>query len=227
MKTVGYIRVSTSRQAEKGISLEAQEAKIKAYCELKDIELLDIICDSGQSGSKINREGYQQVLAMCKKKEIDSVIVYSLSRFTRSTKALIDFVDSFVIKKGIILHSLSENLDTSTAMGRCMLKIMGALNELEREQIGERTQTALAYKRANMEKTGGDIPFGFDLSKDGILIENKHEQKAVKLIYDLHNIKEYSLRKICTELEYRGFKTKSGKDKWNPKTVSMILKRAA
>ncbi len=227
MKAIGYIRVSTSQQAKEGISLEAQRAKIKAYCELKDIKLLDVICDAAKSGSKDNREGYQQILSKCKAKEIDAVIVYSLSRFTRSTKELIDFVDTFVMKKGVVLHSLSKNLDTSSPTGRFMLKVLGAMNELEREQIGERTKSALQYKRSQGFKTGGDIPFGFDLTTEGILMENPNEQKAIKLIHELNRVKGYSLRKICVELERNGYKTKSGLTKWHPQMVDRIIKRAA
>ena len=134
MKVIGYTRVSSQRQAKEGLSLDAQKAKIKAYCEFRELELIDIISDEGISGGKSNRAGYQQVLSLCKNGAAHGIVIYSLSRFTRSTKDLITFLDSYVSKEKIELHSISENLDTSSAMGRCMIKIIGALNELEREQ---------------------------------------------------------------------------------------------
>ncbi len=97
---------------------------------------------------------------------------------------------------------------------------------MERNIIGERTSVALAHKRSNGEKTGGTIPYGFDVTADGLLTMNKNEQKAVHLILRLKR-KGHSLRSICRELEKEGHKTKTGKYKWYPKVVSSILKRAA
>ena len=105
MKGVAYIRVSTVRQAQEGISLDAQEAKIRQYCDLKGIELVEVVIYGGISGEKDNREGYQRVLDLCKRDAVDSVICYSLSRFSRSTRSLLDFVDTFLMKKNISLHS--------------------------------------------------------------------------------------------------------------------------
>ncbi len=225
MRAIAYTRVSSLKQVENGQSLEAQEAKIRAYCEFKCIELIGVISDKGISGAKVNREGFQGVISLCKKGEVDSVIVYSISRFTRSTKDLLNFIDTYVKKKSIILHSLSENLDTSTATGRFMLKVMGAMNELEREQAGERTQAVMAYKKEKGEKTGGDVPYGYDLAPDGVsLIVNEEEQKAISLIKRLKN-KGRSLRKICLELTKKGY-TPNGQT-WHPQTISNIFRRAA
>ena len=86
MKAVGYVRVSTQKQSEEGISIEAQESKIRAYCELKGIEISEVIIDAGISGKGVNRAGYQKVLELCEQGKIDAIVVYSLSRFSRSTR---------------------------------------------------------------------------------------------------------------------------------------------
>ncbi|MBF0467249.1 MAG: recombinase family protein, partial [Nitrospirae bacterium] len=124
----------------------------------------------------------------------------------------------------IALHSLSENLDTSTPTGRFMLKVMGAMNELEREQIGERTKSALQYKISRNERAG-QIPYGWTLSEDGkTLIENQREQEAIKRVVALKE-KGYTLRAICIELTKEGYKP-AGKT-WHPQSISNILRRAA
>jgi len=97
---------------------------------------------------------------------------------------------------------------------------------MERGIIAERTTAALQHKKAKMEKTGGDVPFGFDLDDTGHLVQNEAEQKAIRLIQILRE-KGYSLRAIGRELENEGYKTKKGNTEWNPKTLSAILKRAA
>src|ERR1035437_2165498 len=74
-KAVGYIRVSTSEQALEGISLDNQKAKIKAYCQLNDIELVSIIEDAGKSGKNMHREGIQELLPIIRSKSVDTLIV--------------------------------------------------------------------------------------------------------------------------------------------------------
>ena len=68
MKAVGYIRVSTEHQVKEGISLDAQKAKIEAYCNLKDMNLREIIQDAGVSAKNLKREGMKRILSMCKKR---------------------------------------------------------------------------------------------------------------------------------------------------------------
>ena len=84
-KAVGYIRVSTEGQAEKGISLEAQRAKIEAYAALKDFTLVEIVEDAGISAKNLKRPGMQRLLDMIHRKEIDAVIILKLDRMFRNT----------------------------------------------------------------------------------------------------------------------------------------------
>ena len=65
-KTVAYLRVSTEKQADKGVSLEAQRAKVEAYASLYDLELVEIIVDAGESAKTLARPGLQTALGMLK-----------------------------------------------------------------------------------------------------------------------------------------------------------------
>ena len=76
MKAVGYVRVSTEDQAREGVSLDNQTAKIKAYAELKDLDLMEIVADAGISAKNLNRPGVQRVLDMARKKEVGAVVVF-------------------------------------------------------------------------------------------------------------------------------------------------------
>lgn len=226
MKAIGYIRVSTEDQAREGVSLDNQEAKIRAYAELKDLELSEVIKDAGISAKNLNRPGAQRVLKLARQKKVGAVIVYKLDRMFRSTVDALETTRQFD-KWGVAFHSIQETLDTQSAMGRFFFTLTAALAEMERGIIGERTKAALKHKKANGEKTGGDIPFGYRLDPDGkTLVKHPKEQEALKLIKRLR-WKGYSLRAICRELEREGHLTKTGKTKWNPKTIHMILKRAA
>jgi len=220
---IGYVRVSTEDQANGGVSLDAQRAKVEAWADLNGYELVDIHTDAGISGKRAdNRPGLQDALKDIGKGE--ALVVYSLSRLARSTRDTLDIADQ-LDKRGADLVSISEKIDTTTAAGKMVFRMLAVLNEFERDQVSERTRTALQYKRSRGEKTGGDVPYGYDLV-DGRLVKNRREQKAIRLIGELR-AKGYSLRAIGKELEAKGYRTKRGKATWNPKTVSTILKRAA
>ena len=223
MKAIGYIRVSTQGQVEDGVSLDAQEAKVRAWADLNGASEVVIFRDEGISGKRAdNRPGLQSALDMVGKG--DALVVYSLSRLSRSTKdALI--LSEILLKKEADMVSLSEKIDTTTAAGKMVFRMLAVLSEFERDQISDRTRFALAHKRANKEKTGGDIPFGYYF--DGVhLVEDENEQKAIALIRDLRK-KGYTLQAICWELQREGYRTRRGNLKWQPKTVSRIIERRA
>lgn len=221
MKAIGYIRVSTQGQVEDGVSLDAQEAKVRAWADLNGAEDVVIFRDEGISGKRSdNRPGLQSALDAVGKG--DALVVYSLSRLSRSTKdALV--LSEILLKKEADLVSLSEKIDTTSASGKMVFRLLAVLNEFERDQISDRTRFALAHKKAIGEKTGGDIPFGYYLD-GGRLVKDDNEQKAIILIRDLRS-KGYRLQAICWELEKEGYLTRRGNLKWQPKTVSRIIER--
>ena len=224
MKAIGYIRVSTEDQAKEGVSLDAQRRKIEAYAEFKDIELVEVIEDAGISAKNLNRPGVQKVLRLAKTGKTEAVIVFKLDRMFRSTIDALDTTKQFK-KWGIAFHSIHETIDTKSAMGKFFFTLMAALAEMERDLISERTKAALQHKRANGEKTGGDVPFGYQ-ADNGTLKKDRREQGIITLIKDL-KAQGNSLREIGRELQRRRYKTKTGKTTWNPKTVAAILDRAA
>jgi site-specific DNA recombinase len=223
MTAIGYVRVSTEDQAKEGVSLDNQKSKIEAYCQLKDLELSEIVEDAGISAKNLKRPGVQKVLRMARKKQVDAIVVYKLDRIFRSTVDALETTKMFD-KWGVSFHSIEETLDTQSAMGRFFFTLTAALAEMERRIIGERTKAALSHKRSRNEKTGGDVPYGYDLDDTRHLVRNALEQRGIRLIRSLDE-RGSSLREICRELEANGYRTKTGKDEWNPKTVSMILKR--
>lgn len=224
MKAIGYIRVSTEDQAKEGVSLENQRNKIQAYAELKNLELVDVVEDAGISAKDLNRPGVQKVLRLAQSKAIDAVIVFKLDRMFRSTVDALATTKSFH-KWGVAFHSIQETLDTESAMGKFFFTLTAAIAEMERQIVSERTKSALQYKRANGEKTGGDVPFGYQ-ADNGTLTPDRQEQRIIRLIRKLKDA-GHSLRAIGAELRRRGYKSKTGKTTWNPKTIAQILKRAA
>ncbi len=223
MKAVGYARVSTEEQAREGISLENQRTKIETYCELNDLLLVDIIEDAGKSGKDLNREGIQTLIARIQRREIDAVVVYKLDRLSRRVKDTLSLMD-LIEKKGVAFHSITERIDTKSAMGKFFLNIMASMNQWERDTIAERTRDALRLKIVKNERAG-QIPYGYRLGQDGkTLFGDPEDQEAISLILELRQA-GCSLREICNELSERRYRP-AGKT-WHPQTVKNILKRVA
>ncbi len=220
---MGYVRVSTEGQAQDGVSLAAQEGKIREWAKLNNVTEVSIFVDAGLSGQRAaNRPGLQAALAAVRRG--DALVVYSLSRLARSTKDTLELAER-LDKRGADLVSLSEEIDTTTAAGKMVFRMLAVLSEFERDQVSERTLMALAHKRSRGEKTGGDVPFGFRL-EDGHLVPEAAEQQVLALIQELHAA-GHSLRRIAAELEARGHKTKNGHSRWHPQSVKQIIKRLA
>lgn len=221
---VGYVRVSTERQATEGVSMEAQEARIRAWAAYQGIELAAVHVDAGLSGGRAdNRPGLQAALAdVCKRRGI--LVVYSLSRMARSTTDAGN-ISKRLEKAGADLVSLSEKIDTTSAMGRFVYRMLASLAELEREQISERTTDALAFKRRQGKRISGRIPYGYRLEgKD--LVEVPAEQEVIRLILEWR-ARGISLRAIAAELEARQVTRQNGSTSWPSNVVLMIARRAA
>lgn len=224
MKTAtAYIRVSTEGQATDGVSLEAQQAKIAAWCLANDVELGNVFIDAGISGKRAdNRPQLQSALDdVCRNGGV--LVVYSLSRLARSTKDTIT-ISERLDRAGADLVSLSEKLDTTSAAGKMVFRMMAVLAEFERDQVSERTTAAMAHKKFKGERVG-KVPFGFTLAADGVsLVENAEELRAVELIRSLKS-QGYSLRAIAAELDSQKIPTKDKKGTWQHTTVKSILAR--
>jgi site-specific DNA recombinase len=223
MKAFGYIRVSTLGQVEDGVSLEAQKAKIAAWCLANDVELADVQVDAGISGKRAdNRPGLNAALdAACKAGGV--LVVYSLSRLARSTKDTI-VIGERLEKAGADLVSLSEKIDTTSAAGKMVFRMLAVLAEFERDQISERTAGAMQHKKSRGESTG-QVPFGFKLAEDGkTLAEDEAEQEAIGIVRQLR-AEGLSIRKIVDEMNSRGVPTKEG-GRWHIATVQRVLRAA-
>ena len=112
-QAIGYIRVSTEQQANEGVSLEAQKAKIAAWCVTNGYELVNVFVDAGISGKSMDkRPGLQDAMKSLKKGM--ALVSYSLSRLARSSKDALSIGET-VAKRKADMVSLSEQIDTTTA----------------------------------------------------------------------------------------------------------------
>ena len=209
-KAVGYIRVSTDKQAEHGVSLDAQQAKLAAYAALYDLELVDVIVDAGASAKTLDRPGLQRALGMLRTGQANALLVAKLDRLTRSVKDLGTLVEDYFSSDAITLLSVADSIDTRTAAGRLVLNVLGSVAQWERETIGERTAEALAHKRTRGEKTGGDLPYGYRLAADGkALVEDAGEKALLDAIREAR-ARGFSQRAVVADLARQGSTTRKG-----------------
>jgi DNA invertase Pin-like site-specific DNA recombinase len=224
MKAIGYIRVSTAQQADEGISLDAQTARIQAYAAANGLELAAVYSDAGLSGKRAdNRPGLVSALdAVCECQGV--LVVYSLSRLARSVADTIA-ISQRLQKSGAELASLSERIDTGSAGGRMVFTLMAAFAQFERDLTAERTSAALQHKKSSGERVG-TIPFGFQLAADGVtLLPVAEQQEAIRLIRELRSAGQ-TLQQIADRLAAAGIKTAKGKTTWTPKVVRSLASRA-
>ncbi len=221
-RAVGYIRVSTDRQATEGVSLEAQRAKIEAYAALYEIELVSIEVDAGESAKSLDRPALDRALAMLRKGRANAVIVVKLDRLTRSVRDLCDLVDDYFRDGKCALLSVTESVDTRTAMGRGVLNIFASIGQMEREQIGERTSVALQHKRSRGEFTGGGAPYGFTLASDGNTLVAVDAEQAVMAEARVLRTAGMSLAKVAEALDARGLRSRTGRA-FAPMQISRML----
>jgi DNA invertase Pin-like site-specific DNA recombinase len=148
MKVAIYCRVSTEEQSN-----DQQEALCKEHCKRMGYEIFGIYKDT-ISGIKESRPAFNLLLVDMRHYMFDCVMVSKLDRIGRSLQHLLSLIEEFT-QKGIHLISVTQNIDTTTSVGKLQLQIMGAFAEFERNLISERTKEGL---KGNMKvgKRGKD-----------------------------------------------------------------------
>lgn len=152
-RVIGYVRVSTTEQADSGLGLAAQEAQIRSHCERNELELLAVVHDDGVSAKDLHRQGLGKVLEAVAQGHADGLVVAKLDRLSRS---LHDFVTlmSWCDEAGCALVALDMGIDTSTPSGRLVANVMASVAEWEREVISQRTRDAASVRRERGEVMG-------------------------------------------------------------------------
>lgn len=207
MKILGYIRVSTKLQSEKGNSLKLQSSKIKDYCRLNDYNLIEIYEDKGISGMSIDkRDGYKEMVEYLTNNQIDGIVVWSLSRLGRKMKDVVEFMDTLK-QNNINFFSIKENLSNNDKVGSLIMNILGSINEFEVEVIRERIKDVKRNKKENGE-VYGRLQYGWD-NINGKLIKNIYEFSIIKRIKNLRS-RGYSWRKISNRLNDDNIQSKDG-----------------
>jgi len=226
MNVIAYCRVSTAEQSDSGVSLDAQQAKMRAYADLYNLTIVETIIDA-ESAKSLRRDGLQRALNLLRTRKADGLLIVKLDRLTRSVADWQALIDAYFGERGgKQLFSVADAISTRTAAGRLVLNVLITVAQWERETIGERTKEALRHK-INSRQRVGKVRFGFDLASDGItLVENSAEQQTLAFMRNLRAAGR-TLRQIAAELTARQIPTKERKPRWTHTAVAYILARAA
>nr|DAD61478.1 MAG TPA: integrase [Caudoviricetes sp.] len=211
-----YARVSTQEQAENGNSLEFQIEKLKAYCQLHEFKIVGEYVDAGVSGAKSERPALNKL-----KKDIDKidiVLIYKLDRLSRSIKDTMYLIEDLFKPNDVNLISLSENFDTSQAMGMATIGMLSTFAQLERETIKERMMAGKQQAVKN-GKYLSMAPFGY-IKKDGQLIKDERTKDCVEFIFK-KMLEGKSLNEMVKLLEANGYENIK---KWEQAFIGRLVK---
>jgi site-specific DNA recombinase len=192
LKLVAYVRVSTDDQVSNGVSIDAQQDRMRAYASAYGHEIAATEIDAGVSGGVApdKREGLSRALARIKSKEVDGILVYKIDRLSRSARDIVDMAAD-ADRRHWHLVSVCERIDTSSATGEFALGVLALLAQLERKQIGERTKMGLAQVAREGRARSYRLPFGWRLGDRNIrntttaggggkLVAYEPEQKIIR-----------------------------------------------
>ena len=178
-----YVRVSTTNQIE-NYSIGEQTKRTEAYCKARGWSVCKVYSDGGYSGGDIKRPALEQMLEDMQQHKFDVVVVFKLDRLSRSQKDTLTLIEDKFANAKIDFASATENLDTTTPLGKAMIGIISVFAQLEKDQITERFMTGrVARTRDGRYHGGKPEPIGYDYI-DGYLVINEHKAMQVREVFD-------------------------------------------
>jgi DNA invertase Pin-like site-specific DNA recombinase len=224
LAAVGYVRVSTEEQATGGVSLDLQEERLRAYCVMAGLDLLEIVREEGVSGAKplAERPAGSQLLQLVGPNRARHVVALKLDRVFRSAIDALQMTQRWD-SAGVALHLVDmggQAMNTASAMGKMLLTMLAGLAEFERNLIAERTTTAMRHMKAR-RRAYSPTPLGYVRDGDD-LVAVADEQATVRRIQQLHTL-GWNYSRIARQLTLDRVPTKNG-GTWWPATVRYILR---
>ena len=200
-----YTRVSTTMQID-GYSLDAQKARMKAYADFNDYQIVGEYEDAGKSGKSIEgRASFCRMMEDIKsgKDGVSYVLVFKLSRFGRNAA---DVLSTLQVMQdfGVNLICVEDGIDSSKDAGKLMISVLSAVAEIERENIRVQTMEGRIQKAREGRWNGGFAPYGYRLV-DGVLQINEDEAPAIRTIFEQYVNTDTGANGLSKYLETHGF----------------------
>src|SRR5258706_3939383 len=212
-----YTRKSTEEGLEKDFnSLDAQREAAEAYIQSQRHLGWTLVPqrydDGGFSGGSLDRPALQSLLRDVESGYVDAVVVYKVDRLSRSLLDFARLVDRFD-QRSVSFVSVTQQLNTTTSIGRLIFTILLSFAAFERDLIRERPRDKMSAARRKGKWVGGTPVLGYDVDPGGgRLLVNEKEARRVREIFALYR-SQRSLAAVVSELNRKGWKTKSWKSK--------------
>lgn len=221
-RAVIYIRVSTLDQVREGYSLAAQRKTLEEYAALHGHEIICVYADEGISGKDIShRPAMCNMLEAVKENDVDLLLVWALSRLTRSVSDLYS-IWGLLQRHNCSLISYTESFDTTTPTGRAMMGLLGVFAQMEREITAERVKLAMAERAAQGKRTTNKV-LGYDLDGSDSLKINEVEAERIRYIFDRY-LQYRNLSAVAELCNLRGYTGKRGRA-FKAENIKTILTR--
>ena len=208
-RVICYVRVSTDKQVESGLGLEAQRAVVETECQRRGWTIIDVVVDEGMSAKSLQRPGIQSALDRLNAGEADVLVCAKLDRLSRSVMDVCQ-IGSMAGHYGWNLVLLDCNVDTTTPYGKAQLNMMATFAQLERELIGIRTKEALQVKKSQGVRLGRPVVMGAAIEE-----RIAHLRQA-----------GLSMARIAETLNVEGVPTVKAGSIWRASTVQRVLVRS-
>lgn len=207
-QVIGYVRVSTTEQADSGAGLAAQRAAIESECARKGWTLAAVFTDAGVSAKTLDRPALAEALALLAAGGAAALVVAKVDRLSRSVLDFSTLLARAESQRWAVV-ALDLGLDMSTPTGALMASIVAAVSEYERRLIGQRTKDALAQRKAA----------GVTLGRPRLL--------APEVAADIRSARATgaTLQSIADRLNNAGTLTPTGKQ-WTPTLVRKVTLQA-
>lgn len=214
-----YARTSTASQ-EFGYSIDEQVRQCVERCRALDWTIVFVYRDEAKSGKDTDRPMFQKMITQARRGLIDVVVFWKLDRFSRSIMHAVQLEKRFR-DWGVGLHSITEQIDTTTPSGQFNFRNLANTAEFEREMIRQRTKMGHAARAMEGKWPNGKPPLGYDITMDGRLKINEAEAETVRWVFDRY-IETQSMPQVANELNDQ-CNEQSKLKKWTPASVSQLL----
>ena len=201
-----YVRVSTVKQAEEGLSLAEQERRCRALCEREGWRLDDrhVYIERGVSGGKASRPELDKLMRAVEDGEVGVLVAPAIDRLGRSaanTHELFARLD----RAGVKLYSDSgQDYSADSAQAEFMRSVLAAAAQYERSMISERVRAVTPAKRDRGSYNGGPRPYGYDFGEDGLAIREDEAEIVRRIFRDFNS--GTPLRAIARGLNEEGIR---------------------
>jgi site-specific DNA recombinase len=213
-----YARVSTPNQ-KIGYSLDEQVRICREHCDMMGWKVRYIHMENG-SGANTDRPKFQIMMEKARMGRFDVLVFWKLDRLCRSLLDVIN-LERELCEYGVSLRSVTEQIDTTTSVGRFNFRSLASASELERDLIRERSKMGM-YALARQHKWPNSFPpLGYNKIEDGHLVINEEEPKIVRRIFEKY-IEYKSMPEVAFRLNEEGIKTKRGNN-WTTPSVKKSI----